>query len=62
MRVPMYNLEKAAAAIEDAFPGTVVDRPLRFRDFIANSRRCKLYDFDAGRWLTYRDALRLSSA
>ena len=62
MRVPMYNLEKAAAAIEDAFPGTVVDRPLRFRDFIANSRQCKLYDFDAGRWLTYRDALRLSSA
>jgi len=62
MRIPMYNLEKAAASIEEAFPGTVVDRPLRFRDFIANSRRCKLYDFDAGRWLTYREASGLSSA
>jgi len=57
MRIPMYNLDKAADAIERAFPGTVVDRPLRFRDFIANSRRCKLYDFDAGCWLTYRDAV-----
>jgi omega-6 fatty acid desaturase (delta-12 desaturase) len=56
MRVPMYNLEMAAGAIEEAFPGTVVDRPLRFRDFMANSRRCKLYDFDAHRWLTYRQA------
>ena len=46
----------AAAAIEEAFPDTVVDRPLRFRDFIANSRKCKLYDFDGGRWLTYAEA------
>ena len=56
MRIPMYNLEKAADAIEKAFPGTVVDRPLRFRDFMANSRKCKLYDFDAGRWMTYAEA------
>ena len=56
MRIPMYNLEKATAAIEAAFPGTITDRPLRFRDFMANTRRCKLYDFDAGRWLTYAEA------
>ena len=56
MRIPMYNLEKATDAIKNAFPGTITDRPLRFRDFIANTRRCKLYDFDAGRWLTYADA------
>ena len=56
MRIPMYNLDMAAAAIEEAFPDTVVDRPLRFRDFIANSRKCKLYDFDAGRWMTYAEA------
>ena len=56
MRIPMYNLEKATDAIEAAFPGTITDRPLRFRDFMANTRRCKLYDFDAGRWLTYAEA------
>ena len=56
MRVPMYHLEEAADAIEAAFPGTVIDKPLRFRDFVANSRACKLYDFDLGRWFTYAEA------
>jgi omega-6 fatty acid desaturase (delta-12 desaturase) len=55
-RIPMYNLELAASAIAEAFPGTVHDEPLRFRDFVANTRRCRLYDFDAGEWLTYREA------
>jgi hypothetical protein len=55
MRVPMYHLEEAAAAIEAAFPGTIIDKPLRFGDFVANSRACKLYDFDTGRWLTYAE-------
>lgn len=56
MRIPMYNLELATDAIEKAFPGTVHDAPLRFRDFISNTRQCQLYDFDEGHWLTYRDA------
>ncbi|MBU6496596.1 MAG: fatty acid desaturase [Acidobacteria bacterium] len=55
MRVPMYHLEEAAAAIEAAFPGTVIDKKLRWRDFVANTRACKLYDFDAGRWMTYAE-------
>ncbi|NNN02848.1 MAG: fatty acid desaturase [Acidimicrobiaceae bacterium] len=55
MRVPMYHLEEAAAAIEAAFPGTVIDKKLRWRDFVANTRACKLYDFDAGRWTTYAE-------
>ena len=58
MRVPMYHLEEAADAIEAAFPGTVIDKPLRFRDFVANSRACKLYDFDDGRWMTYAEGRR----
>jgi len=58
MRIPMYNLELATDAIEEAFPGTVHDAPLRFRDFVANTRRCQLYDFDNGRWLTYAEASR----
>ncbi|MBU6329154.1 MAG: fatty acid desaturase [Acidobacteria bacterium] len=56
MRIPMYNLELATDAIKEAFPGVVHDEPLRFRDFVANTRQCRLYDFDAGRWLTYREA------
>ena len=56
MRIPMYNLEKATAAIEEAFPGLIHDEPLRFRDFMTNTRRCRLYDFDEQVWLTYREA------
>ena len=56
MRIPMYNLEAAAAEIEKAFPGTVHEGPLRFHDYVSNTRQCKLYDFDAGRWLTYAEA------
>lgn len=53
MRIPMYNLEKAAKAIEKAFPDVVHDAPWRFGDFRRATRACKLYDFDAGRWMTY---------
>ena len=56
VRIPMYNLEMAAEAIAQAFPDTVHDEPLRFRDFVRNTRQCKLYDFDEGRWFTYREA------
>lgn len=58
MRIPMYHLEEAAAAIEDAFPGTIIDRKFRLRDYVANARACKLYDFETDRWLTYGEARR----
>lgn len=57
MRIPMYNLELAASAIKEAFPDDVHEDKLRFRDFIANTKVCKLYDFEAGRWLSYDEAL-----
>jgi hypothetical protein len=55
MRIPFYGLEPAAAAIKAEFPDVVHDEKLRFRDFVANSRRCKLYDFEAGHWMTYAE-------
>lgn len=61
VRIPMYNLEMATDAIEEAFPGVIHDEPLRYRDFMANTRHCKLYDFDAGHWLSYDEALALPS-
>jgi omega-6 fatty acid desaturase (delta-12 desaturase) len=56
VRIPMYNLELAADAIKAEFPDVVHDEKLRYRDFVANTRACKLYDFDAGRWMTYAEA------
>ena len=57
MRIPFYGLEPAAAAIKAEFPDTIHDEKLRFRDFMRNSRQCKLYDFERGRWFTYDQAM-----
>jgi omega-6 fatty acid desaturase (delta-12 desaturase) len=56
VRIPMYNLAMAADAISAEFPEDVFDERLRFRDFIRNTRNCKLYDFEDGQWMTYRQA------
>ena len=55
-RIPWYHLPAAAEAIEAAFPGTIVDKRFRVSDYLRGTRRCKLYDFAAGTWLTYRQA------
>jgi len=62
MRIPMYNLELATDAMKEAFPGTIHDEPLRFIDFVRNTRVCRLYDFDEGRWYTYREAAQRPAA
>jgi len=62
MRIPMYNLELATDAMKKAFPGTIHDEPLRFMDFVRNTRVCRLYDFDEGRWYTYREAAKRPAA
>ena len=56
-RIPWYHLPAAAVAIEAAFPGTVIDKRFRVSDYLRGTRQCKLYDFAAGTWLTYRQAL-----
>ena len=61
MRIPMYHLELAAAAIEAHYPDTVHDAPLRFRDFRSNAKICKLYNFDTGTWVPYRAARQASA-
>ena len=59
VRIPMYHLPMAATAIVDNIEEAKAGK-LRFRDFVANSRACKLYDFDAGCWYTYSEAAALS--
>lgn len=62
-RIPCYELRRAADAIKRAFPGVVVDRPLRLRDYGRATRMCKLFDFRNGHRLSYEQARRdLSSS
>lgn len=54
-RIPMYNLPRAARALIDEFPDDVVERDLRFAEYLRNTRACKLYDMEQGEWLTYAE-------
>ena len=56
MRIPMYHLKRAGQAVVEHFP--VPERKFRIRDIVANSRACKLYDFDRQCWMTYGEARR----
>jgi omega-6 fatty acid desaturase (delta-12 desaturase) len=55
-RIPFYRLPIATAALEHATDGAVTVRPLRLGDWLATTRRCKLYDFDRGVWTDYDGA------
>src|SRR5688572_17229506 len=57
VRIPCYHLSRAADAIKEAFPGLVAERRMRLRDYIRTTRACKLFDFDTGRWYSYRRGL-----
>jgi acyl-lipid omega-6 desaturase (Delta-12 desaturase) len=52
-RIPCYELNRATAAIDQAFPGVVTSRPFRFRDYVRATRECKLFDFEIGEWKQY---------
>lgn len=56
VRIPFHQLPAAATAIAAAFPETVRTSKLSLRDYVAGAKACKLYDFQAGTWLTYAAA------
>jgi omega-6 fatty acid desaturase (delta-12 desaturase) len=52
-RIPFHQLPEAATAISKEYPDTVKVSRFRVGDYLRATRACKLYDFDAGRWLPY---------
>jgi omega-6 fatty acid desaturase (delta-12 desaturase) len=61
-RLPFHQLPRAAAAIQSAYPDTVRSGRLSMRQYLRTTRACKLYDFHAGRWLSYRAARAVAPA
>jgi omega-6 fatty acid desaturase (delta-12 desaturase) len=55
-RLPFHKLPLAAAAIAEHYPDTVRSAPLSLRSYAKDAAQCKLYDFEAGRWLGYAEA------
>lgn len=56
MQIPWYQLPQAAQEIEKAFPGTVVDKAFKIRDYLFSTRTCKLYDYEKKCWFSYKAA------
>lgn len=56
-RIPFHQLPAAATAIEQAYPDTVIDTRFAPPDYLRATRSCKLYDFEAGKWLRYSAAI-----
>jgi omega-6 fatty acid desaturase (delta-12 desaturase) len=53
-RIPLVRLTEAQERIEELLPGHVVVEPWSVRALLDIVRKCKLYDFDAHRWVDYQ--------
>jgi omega-6 fatty acid desaturase (delta-12 desaturase) len=53
MRIPFYHLQEAADAIVEHFPDVVRVEKFSWLQYVKDTRACKLYDFEGGRWLPY---------
>jgi len=52
-RIPFYHLPEATRALQARYGARVREVRYRYRDWVEVTRRCKLYDFEAVRWLDY---------
>jgi omega-6 fatty acid desaturase (delta-12 desaturase) len=57
-RIPFRQLPEAQRRIESAFVGDVIIERMSLRSFLAVTRTCKLYDYDAREWRTFAEALK----
>lgn len=53
MAIPCYRLPEAARAIAEAYPDHVHEHRISPRQYLANTKACKLYDWEAGCWVGY---------
>jgi omega-6 fatty acid desaturase (delta-12 desaturase) len=60
-RIPFRHLPGAQRRIEAAFTPDVITMPWSVGSYIAVTRRCQLYDYDAHQWQTFRAAAPLKT-
>jgi omega-6 fatty acid desaturase (delta-12 desaturase) len=57
-RIPFHDLPHAQQQIESSFAGDVIVERWSLRSFLTVTRACKLYDYEARQWRTFRETLR----
>lgn len=52
--IPLYNLQEAQAAVEESEPSAVTVVNYSIASHLDTIRRCKLFDFQTGRWQDFK--------
>ena len=52
-RIPLYHLERAQKALEDAYGHSIVVVPFTLGGFFNTLRTCRLFDYENHRWLDW---------
>lgn len=52
-RIPMYNLPRQQAALEQAYPESIAVANWSFESFYKTLRTCQLYDYENHRWMRF---------
>ena len=53
MRIPFYGLPRAVEVLREHFSDVLVERTFSFRGYLRTTSRCKLFNFETGRWHAY---------
>lgn len=53
MSIPLYRLREAQRILEEKMPGRIVNQPFSWHWYFRTARRCKLYDYEHGRWIDF---------
>jgi omega-6 fatty acid desaturase (delta-12 desaturase) len=53
VRIPFWELSRAARALAERSGAAPREKPLRMRDYLATTRTCKLFDYARRAWVDY---------
>jgi len=56
IRIPFYNLKKAYKDLKENYAEYILEYRFSWLRVARIFKRCKLYDFENKRWLTYSEA------
>lgn len=54
MTIPLYQLRAAQKQLDALVPGQILKRPFSWRQYWACTQTCKLFDYEAGQWVSFR--------
>ena len=53
MTIPLYQLQAAQKQLDMLAPGQILKRPFSWGGYWHSIRTCKLFDYEAGRWVPF---------